>query len=86
MKRLVTSLAFLLAVPISMAQTKTAAPLSLGDLHHPIATSNPEAQRMFDEGLTLIYGFNHEEAARNLSSLRRLIRNRQCRSGAWRWR
>ncbi len=64
MKRLVTSLAFLLAVPISMAQTKTAAPLSLGDLHHPIATSNPEAQRMFDEGLTLIYGFNHEEAAR----------------------
>ena len=36
----------------------------LGRLHHPIATSSPEAQRFFDQGLTLVYGFNHEEAAR----------------------
>ena len=32
--------------------------------HHPIATSNPEAQRFFDQGLTLVYGFNHDEAVR----------------------
>jgi tetratricopeptide (TPR) repeat protein len=32
--------------------------------HHPIVTSNPEAQRFFDQGLTLVYGFNHEEAVR----------------------
>ncbi len=64
MKRFVTSLAALLVVPIALAQTKTAAPLSLGDLHHPIATSSHEAQQRFDEGLTLIYGFNHEEARR----------------------
>src|ERR1700722_19111217 len=64
MKRFVTSLAFLLAVPVVLAQTKAGAPLSLGDLHHPIGTENREAQQMFDEGLTLIYGFNHEEALR----------------------
>jgi tetratricopeptide (TPR) repeat protein len=37
----------------------------MGSLHHPIATSNPEAQRFFDQGLTLIYAFNHEEAVRS---------------------
>jgi tetratricopeptide (TPR) repeat protein len=63
MKWFVTSLALLLAIPVASAQTKPE-PLSLGDLHHPIATSNREAQQMFDEGLTLIYGFNHEEALR----------------------
>jgi tetratricopeptide (TPR) repeat protein len=36
----------------------------LGRLHHPIATRSPEAQRFFDQGLTLIYGFNHDEAVR----------------------
>jgi tetratricopeptide (TPR) repeat protein len=34
----------------------------LGGLHHPIATRDPEAQKFFDEGLTLVYGFNHAEA------------------------
>jgi tetratricopeptide (TPR) repeat protein len=36
----------------------------LGRLRHPIATRSPEAQRFFDQGLTLIYGFNHDEAVR----------------------
>jgi tetratricopeptide (TPR) repeat protein len=35
----------------------------LGDLHHPASTSNPEAQKFFDQGMRLIYAFNHEEAA-----------------------
>jgi tetratricopeptide (TPR) repeat protein len=35
----------------------------LGDLHHPVSTSNPEAQNFFDQGMRLIYAFNHEEAA-----------------------
>jgi tetratricopeptide (TPR) repeat protein len=34
----------------------------LGDLHHPVSTSNPEAQQFFDQGLRLIYAFNHDEA------------------------
>lgn len=37
----------------------------LGDLHHPVSTSNPEAQKFFDQGLRLIYAFNHAEAARS---------------------
>jgi tetratricopeptide (TPR) repeat protein len=36
----------------------------LGQHHHTISTSNPEAQRFFDQGLTLVFGFNHEEASR----------------------
>lgn len=36
----------------------------LGSHHHPITTRNPEAQRYFDQALTLLYGFNHDEAAR----------------------
>src|ERR1700687_1518085 len=56
-----------LLVSLSLrAQSKSAAPVreDLGNLHHPIETANPEAQRLFDEGLTLVYGFNHEEALR----------------------
>ena len=34
----------------------------LGDLHHPVSTSNPQAQQFFDQGLRLIYAFNHDEA------------------------
>lgn len=34
----------------------------LGNLHHPVTTKSPEAQRFFDQGLTLIYAFNHDAA------------------------
>jgi len=37
----------------------------LGHLHHAITTSKPEAQRYFDQGLTLVYGFNYDEATRS---------------------
>lgn len=36
----------------------------LGSYHFPITTANPEAQLYFDQGITLLYGFNHDEAAR----------------------
>jgi tetratricopeptide (TPR) repeat protein len=36
----------------------------LGNHHHPITTKSAAAQRFFDQGLTLLYGFNHDEAAR----------------------
>jgi tetratricopeptide (TPR) repeat protein len=39
----------------------------LGDLHHPVSTSNAEAQQFFDQGLRLIYAFNHDEAARSFA-------------------
>ena len=37
---------------------------AVGRQHHPIHTESREAQEYFDQGITLIYGFNHEEAAR----------------------
>jgi tetratricopeptide (TPR) repeat protein len=37
----------------------------LGTWTHPIATRNPAAQKFFDQGLTLIYGFNRPEALRS---------------------
>ncbi|HUR37826.1 MAG TPA: hypothetical protein VM009_08415 [Terriglobales bacterium] len=36
----------------------------LGPIHHPVSTSNPQAQKYFDQGLALLYGFNHDEAAK----------------------
>ena len=37
---------------------------AVGRQHHAIQTQNKEAQDYFDQGITLIYGFNHEEAGR----------------------
>ncbi|MCE2983137.1 MAG: hypothetical protein LW832_06180 [Parachlamydia sp.] len=31
-------------------------------MHHPVTTDQPEAQDYFDQGLTLVYGFNHDAA------------------------
>ncbi len=38
---------------------------NLGVHHRAIKTTNALAQRYFDEGLTLLYGFNHEEALKS---------------------
>ena len=35
---------------------------NLGSYHRAIKTTSPEAQQFFDEGLALLYGFNHEES------------------------
>jgi tetratricopeptide (TPR) repeat protein len=47
----------------NQARASTLLP-GLGHLHHPIRTNSPEAQQFFDQGLTLVYGFNHDEAIR----------------------
>jgi tetratricopeptide (TPR) repeat protein len=49
----------------SMQQMKPATLMAgLGSVHHPTSTDNPEAQRFFDQGLALVYAFNHDEAVR----------------------
>ncbi|MGH7455928.1 MAG: hypothetical protein ACRENG_31530, partial [bacterium] len=47
----------------------------MGDLHHPITTSNKIAQRYFNQGLALSYGFNHKEAERSFREVARLDSN-----------
>jgi tetratricopeptide (TPR) repeat protein len=39
--------------------------ITVGRQHHAIQTKSEEAQAFFDQGITLFYGFNHEEAARS---------------------
>jgi tetratricopeptide (TPR) repeat protein len=36
----------------------------LGGYHFPITTASADAQTYFDQGIGLLYGFNHDEAAR----------------------
>jgi tetratricopeptide (TPR) repeat protein len=36
----------------------------LGAVHHPVSTNNADAQKYFDQGLRLLYAFNHDEAHR----------------------
>ena len=45
---------------------------NLGTLHHPISTSSDPAQRYFDQGLRLVYAFNHEEAIRSFEEAAKL--------------
>jgi tetratricopeptide (TPR) repeat protein len=47
----------------------------LGDWHHPVSTSNREAQQFFDQGLRLIYAFNHDEAGRSFQQATELDPN-----------
>src|SRR5713226_3129063 len=48
-----------------MATAKPVTMTGLGDLHHPVSTKIAGAQEFFDQGLRLIYAFNHDEAARS---------------------
>lgn len=43
-----------------------------GDLHRDIGSAVPEAQRYFDQGLRMTYGFNHEAAGRAFAEAARL--------------
>jgi tetratricopeptide (TPR) repeat protein len=73
MKRLTCALAVLCLCTLAAAQHHAAPAQShavvlmtgYGDLHHPVTTASPEAQKFFDQGLRLIYAFNHDEAARS---------------------
>jgi pimeloyl-ACP methyl ester carboxylesterase len=44
----------------------------LGTLHVPVSTSAPKAQRFFDQGMRLLYAFNHGEAIRAFREAARL--------------
>jgi tetratricopeptide (TPR) repeat protein len=52
----------------------------LGTLHHAITTDHPKAQQYFDQGLRLVFAFNHEEA---VNSFRQAIAFDEKAAMAW---
>src|SRR5687768_4999434 len=60
---------FLAAAQALPAASTDVAPMALmdglGDTHFTVTTAKPLAQRFFDQGLVLAYGFNHAEAIRS---------------------
>ena len=65
-RRLLQAVCLCLGMVLSHAVAGEAAdtvPLftNLGTLHHPITTTSERAQQYFDQGLRLVYAFNHEE-------------------------
>ena len=62
-----TAVAFLslLWSAVGMAHGQPTLYDNLGQLHHPISSGSDLAQRYFDQGLRLVYAFNHEEAVRS---------------------
>jgi len=70
-QRIILTLATGLAISVSAAPAKTNPASSpkllpgLGDVHHPVSTKNSQAQQFFDQGLKLVFGFNHDEARKS---------------------
>jgi len=69
--------------PATMADWAKGAQLftGLGDFHRPITTSSPEAQKYFDQGMRLMYAFNHDEATRSFAHAAELDPN--CAACYW---
>ena len=58
--------------PADAGNAKATLIAGAGQLNHPVSTKNAEAQKFFNQGLALIYGFNHEEARRSFEHAARL--------------
>ena len=63
--------------------TRAGAPLfdGMGSHHHPITTSDPDAQRYFDQGLIIDFAFNHAESVRSFRAAQTL--DPQCAMCYW---
>ncbi len=53
----------------------------LGNVHRQITTSSAEAQKYFDQGLALMWAFNHDEATRSFAKAAQL--DPKCASCFW---
>ncbi len=64
-------------------ETEKQAPLfdDLGILEYPVTTNSELAQKYFNQGLILAYGFNHEESFRSFEEVARLDPN--CAMAYW---
>jgi tetratricopeptide (TPR) repeat protein len=70
----IVALALLAAAAHGAPAPTQAVPLfnDLGTYHRAISTKKPAAQKYFDQGLRLAYGFNHDEAERAFREAARL--------------
>lgn len=70
-------------VGVLHAETPRPGPIfrNLGDHRHAVATSSPRAQKYFDQGLALCFGFNHTEAIRSFRSA--ALVDPQCAMAYW---
>jgi tetratricopeptide (TPR) repeat protein len=50
--------------PAASGATAVCTATGFGKVHHVVKTNSPEAQQLFDHGLALDYGFNHNQAQR----------------------
>jgi tetratricopeptide (TPR) repeat protein len=70
-QRIILTLATSAAISVSAAPAKTNSASSpkllpgLGEVHHPVSTKNSQAQQFFDQGLKLVFGFNHDQARKS---------------------
>ena len=71
------------STPATPPAAERGAPLfaNLGTFNRKITTSSAEAQRYFNQGITLTYGFNHAEAGRSFREAARL--DPQCATCWW---
>ena len=62
------------AEPAQSVAQRAGAPLfeGMGDYHMPITTADPDAQRYFDQGMVLAFGFNHAESIRSFRAAQTL--------------
>ena len=62
------------ADPAQSVAQRAGAPLfeGMGDYHMPITTADPDAQRYFDQGMVLAFGFNHAESIRSFRAAQTL--------------
>jgi tetratricopeptide (TPR) repeat protein len=74
---MITAMTVIAAMAETSARAQEAVPMApeltgLGTIHMPVTTSVPQAQRFFDQGLRLLYAFNHSEAIRAFREAARL--------------
>ena len=81
--RLIAASAFIPVIAIACAKTpetdaqlatRAGAPLfkGMGEYHRVVETKDPGAQKYFDQGMVLAFGFNHAEAIRSFRAAQKL--------------
>jgi tetratricopeptide (TPR) repeat protein len=80
---LAATVGILLCTGNEVLASRPSAPLfdDAGEHHHAVTTSSPMAQRFFNQGMVLLYGFNHAEAIRSFTAVTEA--DPQCAMAYW---